>query len=658
MKIRVEKIRNRIHLKSEWRADIPEKCKRISGARWADKSKVWTFPLDYNTCLQLREEFQHELWIGPDLKVWAKEAKKRYEDLLAITAKDRADLGRLAEVSPALAKAMATRTYQSVGAAWLARARQALLGDHPGLGKTMQSMGAIVEAGITGPILVFAPKTAAIITWTTEVAKWLPKDMVWCVTALAGKKRDEALWRIKQYFDEEWWRESHETEPRMWILCNIEMARCLPVFGDPEDKTKVTDRKAKHQAMFETDWASIIVDESHGCLITKFSEVKKMTQQRAGMALLPARDGALKIAMSGTPMRGRIYNLWGTLNWLRPDLYPSFWNWVKKYFETFSDGYGFIIGDLLPHMEQKFYRDLDSIMLRRTKGEVSADLPDKIYTGVRLEGQKPSSAPGHWLDMSPEQSRAYQALELDAEAQLEGGLLMANGSLAERTRLKQFASATWYMGEDGYTPYPCRPSNKLDWLEEFLAERGILGEDEYGDAKVIVASQSTKLVNFFAAELEALGVKCHLLTGETTPQRRKEMVQEFQADGGPRVFLLNTKAGGVSLTLDAADDVVILDELDDPDAQEQVEDRAHRISRMHQVFIHYVRSKDTIEVDIAMDVGEKEDSQKALMDGRRNVNFDKIIFEDENPFLGAAIRQNRFKRDGVTRDEIEHGESV
>lgn len=632
MEIRVEKVGNRIHLKSAYHPEIPVKCKRINGFRWADKKKIWTFPLDYGTCLSLREEFKHALVIGPLLKAWAKEAKKHHADLVAIASEVSADLGSLAKISPALAIAMANRPYQSVGAAWLARAGQALLGDHPGLGKTMQSMGAVIEAGITGPILVFAPKTAAIITWTTELEKWLPNDMVWCVTARSGKARDEAFKQIKQYFDQGLWQKSFAEdmpEPRMWVVCNIEMARCKPVFGNPDDESEITDLVPRHRGLFNQVWSSIIVDESHNALITKFSELKKMTQQRAGMAMLPARDSALKIAMSGTPMRGRVYNLWGTLNWLRPDLYPSFWNWVKKYFEVFNDGYGFIIGDLRDDMREKFYRDLESIMLRRTKQEVSADLPDKMYTGVRLEGQKDSSAPGHWLAMSAEQGKIYAELEKNAAASLDGGSLLANGALAQRTRMKQFASATWYMGPDGETPYPCRPSNKLDWIEEFLAERGILGADEYGDGKVIIASQSTKLVNFIAVELQELGVKSHLLTGDTPVTRRKEMVLEFQGDGGPRVFLLNTKAGGVSLTLDAADDVVILDELDDPDAQEQVEDRAHRISRMHQVMIHYVRSLDTIEVDIAMSVGEKEHDQKSLMDGRRGVKFAKFRIDDE-----------------------------
>lgn len=645
MEVRVEKVGNRIHLRSQYHPDIPIKCKRIPGYRWAPGAKVWTFPLDYGTCLLIRQEFKHALIIGPDLKAWARAAKKRYEDLHTLSSANRADLGRVAEVSPALATAMARRPYQQVGAAWMARAGQALLADHPGLGKTLQAMGAVVERQVTGPILVFAPKTACIVTWVEELEKWLPDDMVWCVTALdAAKRRQQAFENIKQYYEDWHFKarqatlpdgttlisnhiESEQPEPRLWVLCNIEMARCKPLYDDPEDEWKVTGRQAKFPGLFDIDWATVIVDESHKLLITRYSQAKKQTQQRAGMSLLPAREDAMRIAMSGTPMRGKRYNLWGTLNWLRPDLYPSFWNWVKRYFDVYESRHGFVISDELNEdMLNQLYLDLDSIMLRRTKDEVLSDLPPKMYAGVRLEGQSEVSAPGHWLEMTSPQREAYLALERDAAVELEGGSLLANGTLAIRTRLKQFASATWKM-VDGEL-MPCRPSNKLDWLEEFLRDRGILGEDEYGDGKVIVASQSTRLVNFFARELEELGVKSHVLTGETKPQRRREMVNEFQGPGGPRVFLFNTTAGGVSLTLDAADDVVILDELDVPDDQEQVEDRAHRASSMHQVMIHYVRSLETIEVDIALKVGEQEFDQKSLLDARRGVKIAKEVVDD------------------------------
>jgi SNF2 family DNA or RNA helicase len=625
MEIRVEKVGNRIHLKSEYRADLPARCKSIAGANWAPSKKVWTFPLDYPTCLALRREFKHALKILPELKAWAKVEKQRHEELLALAAANAADLGRLAEISPALANAMGHRPYQQIGAAWLARASQALLGDQPGLGKTLQAMGAVIEAGITGPILVIAPKTAAIITWTTELRKWLPNDLVWCVTALNGKKREEAFQRIREYYAA---IPESEPEPRLWVLCNPEMARMK--VRPPEDESERNpklERIANYPGMFKMEWASAIVDESHTCLVTQKSQDWKMTQQRAGLHNLKLREGALKIAMSGTPMRGKLINLWGTLNWLRPDKYPSFWNWVKKWFNCYDGTWGdIIIGDFKEGMETEFYRDLESILLRRTKGEVLSELPEKMYAGERLEGQADAAAPGWWLPMDGEQLKNYKAIVKDAAAQLQGGKLMANGTLAIMTRLRQFASASGRIDSFGEFQ-PCLPSNKFSWLVEFLDEQGISETDPYGDSKVLVASWSTRLCNLFHRELEALGIRAHLLTGETKVDDRLKMVEEFQGEGGPRVFIFNTKAGGVSLTLDAADDVVLLDETTNPDDQEQVEDRAHRASRMHQVNVHYLRTLGSIEEELALDVGLREAIQKEMMDGRRGLDITKRILE-------------------------------
>jgi SNF2 family DNA or RNA helicase len=90
--------------------------------------------------------------------------------------------------------------------------------------------------------------------------------------------------------------------------------------------------------------------------------------------------------------------------------------------------------------------------------------------------------------------------------------------------------------------------------------------------------------------------------------------------GDPRVLLLGTEAGGVSLTLDAADDVWITGETWVPDDQEQVEDRAHRTSRTdHQVTVTYIRTDGTIERDLAGDNEWKDETQKRVLDGRRGV---------------------------------------
>ena len=108
------------------------------------------------------------------------------------------------------------------------------------------------------------------------------------------------------------------------------------------------------------------------------------------------------------------------------------------------------------------------------------------------------------------------------------------------------------------------------------------------------------------------------------------MQREFQAEGGPRVFLLNTNAGGVSLTLDAADDVIIVDKTWNPDDQIQVEDRAHRVSRTdHSVTIWNLISEGTIEASIKEINDEREYKYKSLIDGQRGVSFAKQIMKIE-----------------------------
>src|SRR5690606_6186753 len=146
----------------------------------------------------------------------------------------------------------------------------------------------------------------------------------------------------------------------------------------------------------------------------------------------------------------------------------------------------------------------------------------------------------------------------------------------EMIRLKQFANSFGFIGGDDEF-FPCFPSNKFDWIVDFLADRGIDGKGP-GESKVIIASQFTKHIDLFSDRLnKKLNIPTFVLTGKTNEAKRIQMQREFQRgtldSGGPcpDVFLLNTKAGGVSLTLDAADDVVIIDSTFNHEDQEQVE---------------------------------------------------------------------------------------
>ena len=157
-------------------------------------------------------------------------------------------------------------------------------------------------------------------------------------------------------------------------------------------------------------------------------------------------------------------------------------------------------------------------------------------------------------------------------------------------------------------------------------ERDLLGKAAKGTGKVIIASQFKQVIDLFRESLLAEGTKSFAITGDTSAKERVRQQDEFQKNpDSPKLFFVQSKAGGTSLTLDQADDVILLDEMWDPDVQLQIEDRAHRLSRMHNVNIWYLRSLDTIEEKIGVTVAERETTVRSIMDGARGIDTRKKL---------------------------------
>jgi SNF2 family DNA or RNA helicase len=279
------------------------------------------------------------------------------------------------------------------------------------------------------------------------------------------------------------------------------------------------------------------------------------------------------------------------------------------------------IGALNPWRQEQFYKSLDDIMLRRTKAEVVKELPAKQHIDIMV-------------DMTSSQEAMYKSMAADAAAELLGmdfgdddaGSISAVGVLAIMTRLKQFADCAWRGANiEGMVPtakmHPLH-SGKTAVIEDMLIERGIAGpmDERDGNHKIVIASQFTKVIDSLEEYLDGIGVDCLKITGGVNEQQRVSATQRFQSEGGPRVMLMNTKAGGVSITLDAfCDELIIIDESWTPDDQEQLEDRIHRVSRIHQVTIYRLLTKESIDEYIADIIARKDSIQKQILDGRRGV---------------------------------------
>lgn len=590
-----------------------EKSKRIFGARFKKSERYWHAPASVETCLQLREVFGDELDLRKSVIEWFKENSAERAVAEEHTAADDAELALLPTVAPRLAATL--RPDQRAGVAYVAAGYRGagLIADKPGLGKTIQAIGGVIEAGREGNILVVCPKISVKSVWFKELQKWTDEKVY---MARGTRAKREAA--IVDFLNDE------PVHGRKWLIITAEMLRVQRKPNDTEVKANAKRRGRiegfEYPGLFTTMWDTILCDESHRMLGSL--TVAKSNLMGEGLVKLPQPSDSRRYAMSGTPFGrgGRVQGMFGTLHWLWPDEFTSFWKWAKAYFEIEESHIGRgrtamkIVGLRKGLEAERFLKSLGPRILRRTKEEVLKNLPPKQYVEVLCE-------------MEPTQRNQYIQLGDDAEITLptkaKGNSrkhsLLANGVLAEITRAKQVANgALWFDEAADKVRFNPEQSCKIDALIGKLDARGLLGDG--GDMKVIISSRYNQFIeDALLPRLEKEGVEYHLLTGKTSDKAREAAMEAFQSEGGPKVFVLNSKAGGVSITLDAADEVHCLDELDNPEDNEQLEDRAHRASRNHQVTIFYYRTEGTYDVNLAKNVEDKRQAQFEVLDGRRGI---------------------------------------
>lgn len=665
MTVRIEKKGRRIEVASN--APLPGFKTAIPGA-YQTVGGSWTVPLNMETCKLLRQKFGRGLVIGPQLKRWAQGVTANRKSMAELAKATDAPIEKLQRVAPRLYKAMRRRRYQRVGVRFIADNHATLLADEPGLGKTLMLMGGILEAGIPGPYLIIAPKTASDSVWRREILHWLPEGHRPVIMPELRAQRERKL-RGTRYGPRTWVIIHPEmVMVKEWLRCEVcselskptgkqqTMLTCKDEDGHRHRKTRRTEHiyDASYPKLFEIEWGAVVADESHETLIVRNGVP---TERRRGMGMLKTRSDGIRVAMSGTPFDSKPYQLWGTLNWLDPKQYSAKHRWVELFWQ--KGGYtGFETGEFIKEREPLLWDSLSAIALRRTKAEVAPDLPPKTYVGSPLEPSDPQSPVGVWLPMDGRQEKAYRQMEALSMADLESGRLDALSALAELTRLKQLACCygditeayRWVdchypsMGRDcpqglpqphkhkeRYDKYvPRLPSNKFEWTKEALEEWGYPRNPL---TRVVI-------VSFFTGILEAFGQGfehhfkrkrdsplCAYITGKTPQRDRRNIIDRYNGGDGPDILLLNVKAGGTAITIDTADRMIFISRTRTPDKETQAEDRIHRISNPRQCMYYYLYSEGTVDVGTAVLSQQLDEQSRRLLDGRRGVEYMRQVME-------------------------------
>jgi SNF2 family DNA or RNA helicase len=596
-----------------------------------DKFKHWSYPLTMETCRTFRRIFGSELTVRNALSDWARAAIAAGEQLEQLRDGASAALPRVESESPFLHAAMMDRPYQPAGTAFMVLAGQCILGDEPGLGKTLQTLGALIESD-SKDILVGCPRTATRNVWERETRRWAPNIQVFVAQGTRAER--EAAMDGYAAFRKNW------PDIQCMLVINNEMIRAKryqqckltkdwkkdgnpyaawskikrPYGSCKKDHPHRTVAEYEWPFLFKRKWDAIVIDESHNLLASTYNVgSKSITQGRYGAMKLRRRlrPEGLALALSGTPFRSKLTKGWGTLNWCRPDVFRSYWNFAGHHFGVEQGKYGQVVagGAKVPKPvdQEAFDAMLRPYYLARTKELAAPDLPPVLFVGNPPESD-PEGMHGIWLDMDPKQKKSYQSMAALAEARLRGGLLTANGTLAEITRLRQFATAHGRM--EGNTFVPDLPSNKVDWILEFLMER------EGHEEKVLIASSFTQIVHLVSEciEKEFKGEVLRL-TGATTDRGRVEIKDRFNdPDDDARVLVVQSKTGGEAITLDGCcSDLVIIDLPWTSDEENQLVARIHRVSRVHQVMVHRLFSLGSVDGWMAA----YSDEQRAVIESNK-----------------------------------------
>lgn len=470
--------------------------------------------------------------------------------------------------------------YQRDAVDRIALQRRILLADQPGLGKTLMVLASLEKADMFSfgkNILIITPIVNAQTAWAASIERFVkPRHQVNVVDISRGTRVQKS-----KAFD------------KLNALPNIVIAN--------HNAIDWVDGGHRVRELAGPIYDAIIIDESH--MVLPITNPRKITNFWAGLRKIGMQQDPMLIAVSGTPDRGKLENRYGTWLFLDPwGMNSNRWSWLNENFIMYEQRVSRtkvvkMVGAL--RNETAWLAKDKSMMIRRTKNEVLAQLPPKQYIDVEIELHK-------------DQMKDY--IRLREEDGIE--------PMVFATRARQIADCQW---DSKWEPYDTAKSAKLDWLLEWLDSRGYMDGSLKG--KVVIASQFSKVLRWLHSQLEKKGVVSSILDGQTPHAERDDIQARFQdPDNELRVVLLSGQMG-VGITLDTADDLIMFDSPYDPDRIEQIEDRVHRASNMHNVTIWNLIGKATIDQAIMAKVSKRYQLTRSLLDGSRGIAFEKAIID-------------------------------
>ena len=505
-------VNGKLWLSFEYNHGTIEKVRTISGRRYHTGNKNWSVPLGLETIDKLKK------WgfkFDRELRTWCSQNGN----------------GKVVNTNQLRLKLKKTGIpfypFQVDGIVYLeSKDGRALLADEMGLGKTIQALGWINLHPELRPVIIIVPASLKL-NWKAEIQKWGIQSVV---SLLKGRKpyqlpREQTILIINYDIIESWLDTLKKLNPKL-----------------------------------------VIMDECHYIKNSKTKRTKAIKKLCKGIPHI--------IALSGTPIVNRPIEFYNIIKIIKPELFPTYWDFVMKYCAPRNNGFGWDVSGASNTKE--LHKILtDNIMLRRLKKDVLKELPTKTRSIVPLESDK--------AIYNSELSNFTEWLK-----QNKGNPAIA---MVKMEKLKQ-------------TAVKGKMNSAISWIKDFLEE----------EQKLVVFVTHHETTDRLKKEF---GKECVVIDGRTPTSKRQDMVNEFQNNKRIGLLIGNIKAAGVGLTLHAASSTAFVELGWTPGEHLQAEDRVHRIGQIAEhVTAYYLIAADTIEEQIAEILDKKAQILSMALDGK------------------------------------------
>lgn len=463
--------------------------------------------------------------------------------------------------------------HQRIAVKWISDNSYGLLGDDMGLGKTLSVLcGFIADNGERSQecdfLLVVCPNSL-VRNWVREAKRWVPNLNL--LTLPSGEKgRTEILSGLS----------TGNYSSANGLVINFELARTEKIWPKLVEVTR-------SRRVF------LCVDESQRI---------KNPQSQSFKAIKEISSYATKrFLLSGTPTPRDIADIWGQMLILDGGerFGRSYYRWLESIAELGTKWSDYAVKRYLPGAIDDTTLRIREVLLRRQKEEV-INLPEKIFVERDVE-------------LRADQAKRYDEIRSELRIKLEA-LGWNTQEKPKHSILEEFLRAV----QIGSNPRLVDP----EWKGEpakFIELDEIVSEivEERGE-KIVIWTNYLGNVRELCERYKKHSAMP--FSGEVSTKDRQETLIKFQdLDSKNRILVAIPAAGGVGITLTAAQTAVYLDRTWNAEHWLQSIDRIHRIGQKGTVTIITLNASPVDEI-IGRSLKKKQELLKRVLDSAEDLD--------------------------------------